>query len=480
MGAQGLMGSYDAVVVGAGPNGLTAACVLAQAGWRVLLVEACDTVGGGVSSAALTLPGFTHDLGSAVHPFGVASPAFRALELERYGLRWVHPSAPLAHPLDGGRAALLQRSVTATAAGLGRDGAAYHRLMAPLARWWERIQPTVLDPLRFPPHPFAAARFGLRALWPITLLARALFRGDAAPALLAGLGAHSFLPLEAPLTAAPALVIGALGHAVGWPVPQGGAQAIANALVACLKAHGGEVRTGWRVAHMEELPQARAYLFDLTPRQLVSVAGDRLPAAYRRRLERFRYGPGVFKLDYALDGPIPWAAPECARAITVHLGGTLGEIADAERAPHRGEHAARPYVLLSQPTLFDPTRAPPGRHIAWAYCHVPAGSTVDMTDAIEAQIERFAPGFRERVAGRSAMNCADMERWNANLIGGAISGGLPDWRQLFARPTLSARPQRTPAPGIYLCSSSTTPGPGVHGMCGYHAARAALKDVQER
>lgn len=472
------MRAYDAVVVGAGPNGLTAACVLARAGRQVLLVEACDTVGGGVSSGELTLPGFTHDFGSAVHPFGVASPVFRSLQLERYGLRWVQPPVPLAHPLDGGRAVLLERSVRATANGLGRDGAAYTRLMAPLARWWERIQPMVLNPLRFPAHPVVVARFGLRALWSVSLLARALFRDEAAPALLAGLGGHSFLPLDAPLSAAPALVLGALGHAIGWPIPVGGAQAIADALTAYLRAHGGEVRTGWRVKHIDELPTASTYLFDVTPRQLIAIAGSRLPEGYNQQLARFRYGPGVFKLDYALDGPVPWAAPGCTRTATVHLGGTLGEIAAAERAPHVGEHAKQPYVLLSQPTLFDQTRAPVGKHIVWAYCHVPHGSTVDMTGAIEAQIERFAPGFGERIIARSATTCAGMEAWNANLIGGDISGGLPDWQQLFARPTLSVNPQRTPTRGIYLCSASTPPGPGVHGMCGYHAARLSLDDLR--
>jgi phytoene dehydrogenase-like protein len=471
-----MMQTYDAVVVGAGPNGLTAACLLARGGWRVLVIEARETVGGGASSAALTLPGFTHDLGSAVHPFGVASPVFRALELERYGLRWAQPPAPLAHPLDGGRAVLLARGVRATAGGLGRDGPAYARLMAPLARWWHRIQPFVLDPLRFPPAPFAAARFGLRALWPVAVLARGLFRGEAARALLAGLGGHACLPLEAPLSAAPALVLGALGHAVGWPVPRGGAQALADALAACLRVHGGAIRTGWRVTHIDELPPARAYLFDVTPRQLLQIAGERLPAGYRRRLARFRPGPGVFKLDYALGGPVPWANPACARAATLHLGGTLAEIAAAERAPHRGEHAGRPFVLVAQPSLFDPARAPAGNHTLWAYCHVPRGSVVDMAAAVEAQIERFAPGFRGRVLARHTMDCAAMEAWNANLIGGDISGGLPDWRQLLTRPIASRCPHRTPAPGIYLCSSSTPPGPGVHGMCGAHAARAALAD----
>ncbi len=471
------MNVYDAVVVGAGPNGLTAAGVLAHAGKRVLVVEANERIGGGVSSGPLTLPGFTHDLGSAVHPFAVASPIFRTLDLERYGLRWIQPPTPLAHPLDGGRAVVLERSVDATAAGLGGDGGAYRRLMAPIVNDWARIQPLVLNPLRIPRHPIAVARFGLRALWPVAALARRAFRGDAARALLAGLGGHSFLPLEAPLSAAPALVLGALGHVVGWPIPQGGAQAIADALAACLRSHGGEIRTGWRVAHVDELPKAAAYLLDVTPRQLLTLADGRLPAAYARRLERYRHAPGVFKIDYALDGPVPWTNPACAQAATVHLGGTLDEVAAAEADPHRGRASSRPYVLVAQPSLFDPTRAPAGKHVLWAYCHVPLGSVDDRSAAIDAQLERFAPGFTSRVVARCAMNTSDMQAWNPNLIGGDISGGLPDWRQLFARPTLSFTPQRLPARGLYLCSSSTPPGPGVHGMPGAHAAAAALADL---
>lgn len=469
---------YSAVVVGAGPNGLAAAITLAQAGQQVLVIEARDKVGGAASSAELTLPGFTHDLGSAVHPFGVGSPFFQALPLERYGLRWVQPPTPVAHPFDNGDAALLERSIRATGATLGRDAAAYWRLMAPLVRGWPRIAPTVLNPLSFPRHPFVVARFGIYALLSIRLLTQTLFRDEPARGLLAGLGAHSFLTMEAPFSAASGLVLGVLGHVVGWPSPRGGAQAIADALARYLIDLGGTIVTGQRVEHWDDLPAASAVLFDTTPRQLLDIAGDRLPDSYRRKLQRFRQGPGIFKVDYALDGPIPWAAPGCTWAGTVHLGGTLDEIAVSERAPHHDQIAERPYVLLAQPTLFDDSRAPRGKHIVWAYCHVPRGSREDMTARIETQIERFAPGFRERIIARSTMDTAAMEAYNANLIGGDISGGLPDWRQLVTRPVVSLNPYATPTPGIYLCSSSTPPGPGVHGMCGYHAAQAVLRDLR--
>lgn len=467
---------YDTIVVGSGPNGLVAAITMARAGRRVLVLEARDTPGGGVSSAALTLPGFTHDLGSAVHPFGVASPALRGLPLAARGLRWIHPPAPVAHPLDGGRAVTLERAIAATAAGLGRDGAAYARLMAPVVRGWERVAPAALGPLRWPRHPVALARFGLRALWPAALLARALFRDEPARALFAGIAAHACLPLERSPSAAIGLVLGAIGHAYGWPIPAGGAQAIADALVAHLRSLGGEVVTGAHVRSLDELPPARAVLCDVAPARLLDLAGDRLPPAYRRALGRYRHGPGVFKLDWALEAPIPWASPACGRAATVHLGGTLDEIAAAERAPWAGEAHPRPYVLLAQPSRFDPARAPAGRHTAWAYCHVPRGSTADMAAAIEAQVERFAPGFRARILARSAMGPAQLEALNPNLVGGDITGGVSDLAQLFTRPTWSLTPYRTPAPGLYLCSASTPPGPGVHGLCGLHAARTALRD----
>jgi phytoene dehydrogenase-like protein len=469
--------NYDAIVVGAGPNGLAAAIALARAGRSVLVLEAAPDVGGGVRSAALTLPGFVHDVCSAIHPLGAGSPFLRALPLAEHGLAWAYSPAPLAHPFDDGTAILLERSIAATAAGLGRDGAAYRRLVMPLVRGWEPLVEAILAPLRLPRHPLALARFGMRAVWPARVLAERLFSGERARALFAGMAAHAIMPLEWPLTSAFGVVMLVLGHAVGWPFPEGGAQRLADALAGYLASLGGEIRTGSPVASLDQLPPARAVLFDLAPRQVRTIAGERLPASYARALDRYRHGPGVFKVDWALDGPIPWRAPECARAATLHLGGTLAEIADAEAAVWRGEHPERPFVLLSQPSLFDPSRAPAGKHTAWAYCHVPNGSAVDMTEQIEGQIERFAPGFRRRVLARSVMGPAAMERHNANYIGGDISGGVQDVRQLFTRPVARLDPYATPAPGIYICSSSTPPGGGVHGMCGYWAARSALRDL---
>jgi phytoene dehydrogenase-like protein len=467
----------DAIIVGAGPNGLAAAITLARAGRAVLVLEAEPTVGGGVRSAALTLPGFVHDICSAVHPLGVGSPFFRGLPLADHGLRWIHPAAPLAHPLDDGTAIVLERSIAATAATLGPDAAAYQRLIGPLVRRWERTADVILAPLRLPRHPFALARFGLRAIWPARAMAEMVFKGERARALFAGMAAHAIMPLEHPLTAAVGLVLSLLGHAVGWPISEGGSQRIADAMASYLCSLGGEIRTGVRVEMIARLPLARAILCDLTPRQLLAIAGDRLPAGYRRALRRYRYGPGVFKIDWALDGPIPWKAPECARAATVHLGGTLAEIAAGERMVWRGGHPERPFVLLAQPSLFDSTRAPEGKHTAWAYCHVPNGSTFDMTKRIEHQIERFAPGFCDRVLARSVLGPAAMEQHNANYIGGDIAGGVQDLRQLFTRPAVRLDPYSTPAEGIYICSSSTPPGGGVHGMCGYWAACSALRKM---
>ncbi|MDP9379212.1 MAG: NAD(P)/FAD-dependent oxidoreductase [Chloroflexota bacterium] len=469
-------GSYDAVVVGAGPNGLTAALRLAQADLSVLVLEANESIGGGARSSELTLPGFVHDLGSAIHPLAAASPFFSTLPLREHGLEWVHPPAPLVHPLDGGTAAVMERSVEATSELLGgRDGETYHRLFGVLTEQWEKLAPTLLGPPRPTPHLLALARFGVLAIRPATMLARGLFQGEAARALFAGNAAHSVLPIEQPITSAFGLLLAMAGHTVGWPLARGGSQRVADALAGYLRFLGGEILTHARVEALRDLPPSRVVLCDMTPQQLVRMAADMLPAGYRRKLERYRYGPGAFKLDWALGGPIPWQAQECVRAGTVHLGGTLEEIAASERAMARGEHSERPFVLLAQQSLFDPTRAPEGRQTAWAYCHVPNGSTFDMTERIEAQVERFAPGFRERILARCVTPPAGLERQNANLIGGDIGGGAQDFWQFFARPRAHHVPYATPVPGLYLCSSSTPPGGGVHGMCGYHAAHAALR-----
>jgi len=467
----------EAIVVGSGPNGLAAAIVLAQAGLAVRVLEAADTVGGGARSAELTLPGFVHDVCSAIHPLGVASPFCRTLPLEEHGVHWIEPPAALAHPFDDGTAVLLERSAYAAVTGVGEDEDRWRRIFAPLARDAEPLLEDLLGPLHLPAHPLALARFSALAAPPATLLARLSFRGAKARGAFAGLAAHSMLRLDRPPSAAFGLTLGLLAHAVGWPFPRGGSQRISDALASYLRSLGGEIETGRKVESLAELGETRPVLLDLTPRGLLALAGDRLPTRYRRGLERYRYGPGVFKLDWALDGPIPWRAEECARSATVHLGATLEEIAASETAPGRGEIAQRPYVLLAQQSLFDPTRAPEGRHTAWAYSHVPNGSAVDMTERIETQVERFAPGFRERILARSALGPADMERYNANYVGGDINAGAATLSQLFTRPVARVSPYTTPLPGVFLCSASTPPGGGVHGMCGYHAARAALRQI---
>jgi len=464
-----------AVVVGAGPNGLAAAIVLAQAGRGVTVLEGQDTLGGGCRSAELTLPGFVHDTCSTVHSLALASPFLRPLPLAAHGLELVHPEAPLAHPLDDGTAVMLERSVNETAAGLGTDVGAYRQLFEPLVRDADVLFGSLLAPLRAPRHPLVLARFARSATRSAAGLARSRFAGERARALLGGCAAHSMLSLEAPVSAAFGIVLAMSAHAVGWPVARGGSQRLADALAAHLRSLGGTIETTHAVTSLAELPVGRApVLLDVTPRQLVQMAGASLPDGYRRRLARYRYGPGVFKIDWALDAPIPWTAPEAARAGTVHLGGTLDEVVASERDVAAGRHCERPFVLLVQATSFDATRAPAGRDSAWAYCHVPNGSTRDMTAAIEAQVERFAPGFSDVIAARSVMNTAEVERRNPNYVGGDINGGLQNLGQLFTRPVARANPYSTPLPGVFLCSSSTPPGGGVHGMCGYWAARAAL------
>lgn len=469
---------YDAVVVGSGPNGLAAAILLQQQGLAVLVLEGADKIGGGLRSAELTLPGFAHDICSAVHPLAVGSPFFKTLPLEQFGLKYLYPEIDAAHPLDGGGAVVLRRSVMNTAKALGSDSYTYSQLMQPLVKNWPLIAPDVLGPLHWPKHPLAMARFGLPAVTPITLLAKR-FNTVEAKALLAGMAAHAIQPLTNLTTSAIALVLMANGHLGGWPVPQGGSVSIANALAGYFTSLGGKIETGTYITSLQQLPSAHTVLFDVTPRQLLQIAGHRFSPLYRWQLQRYRYGMGVFKIDWALDEAIPFTNPDCRKAGTIHLGNTLPEITAAEQAAWRGKHPEKPFVLLAQQSIIDACRAPEGKHTAWAYCHVPHGSVKDMTDAIEQQVERYAPGFRDRILARHTFNTQQMEEYNPNYIGGDINGGVIDVRQLFTRPVLRWSPYRTSAKGLYICSSSTPPGGGVHGMCGYWAAKRALKEVFE-
>jgi len=469
--------TLDAVVIGSGPNGLAAAIAVAQAGRSVRVFEAEATIGGATRSLDLTQPGFVHDVCSTVHALVVLSPFLKTLPLAAHGLEFVQPPAPFAHPFDDGSAIVVERSVDATADSLGAaDGRAYRKLVAPFAARAGDLMEALLGPVGLR-HPLLLARFGLEAIRSASALAHGRFRDERTRAMLAGAAAHSMVPLDYASTAGYALGLIVAAHASGWPIARGGSQQVSGALASYLRSLGGEIVTGARIDSLAQLPSSRVVLCDVTPRQFVRIAGARLPDSYRRRLARFRYGPGVFKMDWALSAPVPWRARECARAGTLHLGGSFAEIANGERAAWEGRVHETPYVLLVQPTLCDPSRAPAGKHTLWAYCHVPNGSTEDMTTRMENQIERYAPGFRDCIVARHAMAPAEMERRNANLIGGDIGGGACDLAQMFMRPVFSLNPYATPLPGVYLCSSSTPPGVGVHGMCGFFAARTALETL---
>lgn len=469
------MKKYDAVVVGSGPNGLSAAIRLAQANLSVLLVECKKTLGGGVRSAELTLPGFIHDICSAIHPLGISSPFFCSLPLEAHGLKWIQPLSPLAHPFKDGTCVILNKDIDVTSHYLNHDGLAYKKLMQPFVEKWDQLAIDILGPLHFPIHPLSMTRFAYYGVRSAENLAKKIFKYREAQALFAGLAAHAIMPLNKYFTAGFGLVLGISGHAVGWPMPYGGAQNLTDALASYFRSLGGEILTNTTIERIEDIPPTRSVFFDVTPKQLLNIVGDSFPTNYKRRLEKYCYGPGVFKIDWALSNPIPWKAKECAQAGTVHLGGTLEEIAQSEQQVWEGKIPKNNFILLAQPTLFDPSRAPNNKHIAWAYCHVPNGSSIDMTNQIELQIEQYAPGFKDCIIGRSTKSPIELEQYNPNYIGGDINGGVADIYQLFTRPVIRANPYSTPIKGMYICSSSTPPGGGVHGMCGFHAAQSALK-----
>ena len=467
---------FDVVIVGAGPNGLSAGITLQQAGCRVLLLEAKPTIGGGMRTAELTLPGFKHDICSAIHPMANISPFFESIDWSAYGLKFVNPPVAAAHPLDSGVAAALFPSLDQTADSLGIDASEYRNLLSGFVSHFDRLKHDFLGPLKWPSDPIGLATFGLKAMQPATVLGKR-FRTNEARALFAGMAAHGIQPLSNITSSAIALVLMAAGHISGWQIPVGGSQSIADAMAAHFRLLGGVIETGIEVKSLQQLPSSKAVVFDCTPRQLLQIAGHKFSSLYQWQLERYRYGMGVFKVDWALDGPIPWRDEWCRQAGTVHIGNTLEEIAANEALTSKGQHVERPFVLLGQQSLFDPTRAPEGRHTGWAYCHVPFGSEKDMTEAIEKQVERFAPGFRDRIIGRHTMNTRAIQEYNPNYIGGDINGGVQDLTQLFTRPALRWSPYRTSAKGLYICSSSTPPGGGVHGMCGYHAAKAVIRDL---
>jgi len=468
--------NHKACIIGAGPNGLAAAVVLGQAGLQIDVLEAEATPGGAARTMELTLPGYRHDFGAAVFPLGAGSPFFSSLPLRDYGLEWIHSPAPLAHPFDDGTAVVLERNLSDTEASLGADGKGWRKLIQPFVDRWSEFARDVLRPVpAFPKHPWLMARFGMNAILPARTIALR-FRNERTQALFAGLAVHSFLSLDEPLSAAPGLLMAVLAHAVGWPIPRGGAQSLTDALCRYLATLGGKVKISSRVETLSALPGYDLLLCDVTPRQLLKLVGERLSDHYKHRLQAYRYGPGVFKVDYALHGPIPWKASDCSRAATLHLGGSFEEIAASEQSVRDRRHPGRPFVLLAQPSLFDASRAPQGKHTAWAYCHVPHGSNTNVLSKMEDQIERFAPGFRDCVATRHVSSPADLERMDANLVGGDIAGGVMDIRQFLFRPTW--KHCATSAKDIYICSSSTPPGGGVHGMCGYHAAKMALSRLK--
>jgi len=467
---------YDAVVVGSGPNGLAAAILMQQQGLSVLIIEGKNVIGGGLTSAELTLPGFTHDVCSAIHPMALASPFFKTLPLAEFGLEYLQPPLAAAHPFDDGTAAILDHSIQKTAGYLGRDAKTYTSLMENVTSAWPLIAEDALGPLRFPKHPLAMAGFGLKALRSATGFVNR-FKAQHARGLFAGMAAHAIQPLSNLSTTAIGLVLMATGHLKGWPIPKGGSKFIAEALAAYFKSLGGKIETGSFISSLNKLPSAHAVLFDVTPKQLLQIAGHKFSNIYKWQLERYRYGMGVFKVDWALDGPIPFKAEACKGAGTIHLGNTFEEIAEGELKTSKGQQAEKPFVLLAQQSLFDPSRAPEGKQTAWAYCHVPNGSKQDLTAIIENQVERFAPGFKDRILAKHTMNTEQMEAHNRNYIGGDINGGILDIGQLFTRPALRWSPYKTSAKGLYICSSSTPPGGGVHGMCGYNAAKKALKDI---
>lgn len=469
-------GRFDAVVVGSGPNGLAAAITLQQAGVSTLLIEGKDTIGGGLRNEELTLPGFHHDVCSAVHPLAIASPFFNTLPLDKFGLEYIHPPLPAAHPFDDGTAAIASLSLEETSHLLGEDERVYTKLLRPVVDAWPQLAGDLLGPLSYPSRPLAFARFGQNAILPAsTLVSR--FKSLHARGLWAGMAAHSIQPLTNLASSAIGIVLLTAAHMKGWPVPKGGSKSIANALAGYFQSIGGVIQTGLFVKSLKDIPKAKAFFFDVTPAQLLKIAGEEFSSFYTHQLKRYRYGMGVFKLDWALDEPIPFTAPEARKAGTVHIGGTFEEIQNSEAQSSRGIHPEKPFVLLAQPSLFDSSRAPAGKHTAWAYCHVPNGSTRDMTTAIEQQVERFAPGFSKIILARHSMNTSELEKYNPNYVGGDINGGIIDIRQLFTRPALRVSPYKTSAKGIYICSSSTPPGGGVHGMCGFHAARRGLKDI---